>query len=765
MLEIDKTDFRWNWALSWAVNNLYYDLLNVDVTHVPYARTHRNSSFFLKTRLGYIPEQALAQAISRYIHDDSYEVTDVKTIWDDNCSSSNGEVYIMVRAAGKKWIFKWWITKWSDWTLCFTGSQSSITKVWDWTVSGCWDWKMFVTDYAKWSPVRVLDSSSSVVWHSWVQVNWYENWTTVGYFSTSDIETWDDEFYYDRWSSSIKPWDYLVITNSLNQDTSWFAWQVRLITWITSTGRLTLDSPWLWFKTLNSTEIKDSGSTEVTWDWLTFMVFHDWGSVIGFTDDNNIRLVYGNDTIDFEDIWSNSSTSIIWVADANNKVFILTDNWYVHYNHDTGWYNKFYINDDMMAWPDKTSLVAYKDFLLAFGSKHISVWVPDDANRYYTMYNQSTSIWVWSRYAYAEYEWDLIFVSNDKRLLALWVSATAWRYMLEHEDVWEMLNGKLATMLDTDEAYVWSYNNNLRVFVLSKESPYKIVWWEIVVDDNSNNMTHIYKFDTLFKVWSEDHLSNILMTWVYEWLWYWRDWVFVRWLNDNWEPVDYETYQDYLDDRWTKVKAQVNAYLVENENNWLEWQPSLFSLAKLNRLITTLWPGRYSNNTKIHIQSYLQWIWVDYEFPVWTEDGSINNYWIDYITKTYIWEEVEIEWCLLDAVQDSQQVFTPNPCGVNKISVQDLIKDTPRCEWRKEYMLQEHWTCINDTLYTFSPTMPLVAEVWDNQNYSTQIKIEIISELGDIMTFGWFLAEVFVSPIWYKWPDWEYQLQTKTGCN
>jgi hypothetical protein len=58
MAQQDKTDFYWNGMLAGAINNLYYDLINVDVCHVPYATNHRNSSFFLKTRLGYLIDES-----------------------------------------------------------------------------------------------------------------------------------------------------------------------------------------------------------------------------------------------------------------------------------------------------------------------------------------------------------------------------------------------------------------------------------------------------------------------------------------------------------------------------------------------------------------------------------------------------------------------------------------------------------------------------------------------------------------------------------
>ena len=53
MAQQDKTDWYWNGVLAGAVNNLYYDFINVDVVHTPYSSNYRNSSFFLQTRMNY----------------------------------------------------------------------------------------------------------------------------------------------------------------------------------------------------------------------------------------------------------------------------------------------------------------------------------------------------------------------------------------------------------------------------------------------------------------------------------------------------------------------------------------------------------------------------------------------------------------------------------------------------------------------------------------------------------------------------------------
>ena len=89
MAQQDKTDWYWNGALAGAVNNLYYDLINVDVVHVPYARTHRNSSFFLKTRLSYTIQEARSNWTGK--QDDEWKdakVADVKIIWNRSCNNN-----------------------------------------------------------------------------------------------------------------------------------------------------------------------------------------------------------------------------------------------------------------------------------------------------------------------------------------------------------------------------------------------------------------------------------------------------------------------------------------------------------------------------------------------------------------------------------------------------------------------------------------------------------------------------------------------------
>jgi hypothetical protein len=76
--------------------------------------------------------------------------------------------------------------------------------------------------------------------------------------------------------------------------------------------------------------------------------------------------------------------------------------------------------------------------------------------------------------------------------------------MLSFQDIGkEIINSKLSTMLPSDEAFIADYDNQLRVIVNTREHPIKT--------ESNNNQTHIYKFDNLFNIWTEDHLANILL--------------------------------------------------------------------------------------------------------------------------------------------------------------------------------------------------------------------------------------------------------------
>lgn len=746
----DKTDFRWNGKLAWeAINTIYYDLINVDATHVPYATMNRNSSFFLKTRQQFKPLKGTSVL-------SWYTIMDMKIIWDLSCIKESWTAYVMAKKWKKAYIFKAPIEWWCSWDW---ERIKSLNSEWE-----CRDWKLFTTNYVKWPSIDCTDElwmfekikeweKKKDTWdYTWIQINQYNLWTTVWIFSDENVDSWYYKF------KNVTRWDYLLVYSSLNADDSWYAWQVRMITWIDDLWRILVKWSWLWFKTPDSTKFEEWEIREVALGWLKYAIFHSWWEVLWFSDSNNIYL-----NIDWDESfkvysqsWWTWDTKILWVASAANKIFILTDTWFVHFSKEWVEMNKFFINDSMDAWTDKSSIVSYRDTVICFWNRHIAVWVPED--KWWSMYNQSTTVWTRSRYSYWEYDWDMILISNDRRLLSMTIANDVGKYMLQFQDVWELLNSKLATLVDGDECYVWDDNNDLRVFVQTKANPYVYKSREIDFNDEENNwVLHIYKFDKQYKVWSEDHIEWLLFNWVRDWAYYWQDWIYIRW-KDCWYDIRNTEWGKHL-----SYKSIINAFLIENEVTWMEWRPDLFMLAKLNRIITTLWPWNYSDNTRIHIQSYRQWIWVDYEFPIWTWDASINNKRIDYITKAYLWEENEIDSCQLWAIQDSQTKYWAT-CTDNKVRVQSLIPHTPRCSDWYEFLLQDHWVCVNDTLYRFAPTMPLVTSLGENQNYSTQIKLELISEWWDVVSFWWWLAELFIAQLWNTWTDGEYALWANSSC-
>lgn len=796
MAQQDKTDWYWNGVLAGgAVNNLYYDLINVDVVHVPYATTHRNTSFFLKTRPGYVA----AESWINWYWTSWWDVTDIKIIWkNDDCTKQNGTVYVM----GKKWknkaIFVWKIENWcvyyeTDWNndpMAFfnctdwcSGECPDMTTEWY-----CWDRKLFTTNYVKWprkkwTELAVPTGSTTVsdIWIlTWIQMNKYVNWTSVWLFTDEYVESWDYAFT----STMFKPWNFILVYESWTAEEDWAAWQVRLIIWKDDSDwidRVMVSEPWLWLKVAWTT---DWDPDPETWKHVSYAVFEDWGEVIWFTANNKIYLMPNDEDCDVispynQYAWENTS-NIIWVADASDKIFVLTENWYIHYCSEWSiwWYNKFFIQDDMFAWVDKTSITSFRDAVITFGRRHIGVWIPDTQWEFWTMYNQSTSVGIWSKYAFWEYDWDLVFVSNDKRLMALWPASATGRYMFQFQDVgWQILNSKLSTMLDTDEVFIWTDGNNLRVFVQTKAIPYVDTHYHTIeeADRNlewDNTMTHIYKYDTLFSVWTEDHVP-FLLSWATEWVTFGEDWLYVRRYSKNKYPNNPGCDVQWTDShtKWP-YESRINAYLIENEadwsgasNSWLANRPKLYNTAKLNRLLTTLWPWIYSNNTKIKITTYSKWIWYTYEFPI---SGDWND-WVWLITDYYLWEsltpeqEEKIE-CMLSTLQDWQIQYQAK-CTDKKLHYHTEVQKTPWCDTYREFLIQDHWVCINDKLYELAPTMPLTTTLWENQPYATQIKLELIWGVGDIICFGWRIWEMFVAPIFTTGPDWEYQLQPNTDCD
>lgn len=763
MAQQDKTDWYRNGELAGAVNNLYYDFINVDVCHVPYATNHRNSSFFLKTRMAYEISSKWNRSAM-----DWFEATDLKIIWDEDCNNQSWEVYVMWR---KNWnikaMFRAAIDEWC---------VQDFKKVTDdmLQTAYCWDWKMFITDYVKWKKYDIEhnqndifeDNNTSVTpiawWTTWIQINQYKLWTQVGLFTDENVKNWRYKF--KQWDA-VTQGNYILVYHSNNLDDSWFAWQVRMITGIDAEWRIIVDSPWLWFTVLDTSDFEEWESKEQEWSWLSYAFFTDWWEVVGFSNNKDIKILYWDWLITsvYNQAWLPwvaGKWKIIWVASTSTKIFVLTQNGYIHYSKEWNAYNKFFIDEDMFAWPDKIAIAGYRDMVLAFWRKHIAIWVPDEQDRFWTMYDQSQTIGLRSRYSFTEYDWDLIFVSNDKRLLALWVASTAWRYMLQHEDVWQMLNWKLSALIPWDEVYLWSDDNNLRVFCNISYEPYQNYEWHANIKDNrALTSTHIYKFDTLFKVWSEDHVEWHLIRWATEGVYFGEDWVYVRNVGDV--------------DCWDQTfKAYISAYLIENESDWIWWsssrlanRPKLYNTAKLNRIITTLWPGIYSNSSVIRVTSYSKWIGYTYEFPISWE----WNDWLWLITSYYTNSELTPEErekinCMISVIDDNQKQYQPN-CTDKDVYRQFPAQKQPRCEDYDELITESHWICINDKLYELAPTMPLVTNLWENQQYSTQIKLELIWWSGDVICFGGRLAEMFIAPLFNTWPDWEYQLQPETDCS
>lgn len=772
MANIDWTTMRWNGKLSGSVDLLYYNKENVDVVQPPYAWRDRNSSFFLQTRKWYVWDVYLKQSLydHKFVEEDEdfldreWDITDVKVLWDWACDKENWAVYYYCITKDKHYKTVA-IRKIEDGCM-----QQKVYMADPWVVRwcSCSDDKLFTTTYVKWPALGIVIDEETwntirAVENWWIQINRKEWWVTRWYF-TLDILKLPD-------FSLITPsiWDYVVAYSTTNTEKSGFCWQVRTIIWKWHNGEIMVNAPWLWFR--DDLDEND----EVRWEWVSFQIFHEYWEVVGFTSPDWVEIIVNpfdeNEYFrtltmcDFHQWWREAWCIISSTADVD-RVYFLYENWYIHYWWI--WMNKFFsmTDDAFFAGKDKTSITTYRDMILAFWRKHIAVWLWDDTWTYARMYNQSTSIWLKNRYAFGEYNWDMLFVSNDNRLLALQFESNAWTHMLSFQDVWAYANPFLKAMLPTDEAFLWVDNNELRIFINSKAN---------IDRDARNSKTTILKYNTIFQTWTVDILKYFLINWCHEWVFFGDDVYYRSWWVDKW--VKFTKYPEWDDDNYTledrEYQVNIAAFLLENEENGMknsDWALDLFRLASLQKLIILLWTWRYSDElTKIKITERRGWRWREYVI-----NCLENNDWVKLIWYAYNWAQLEEDFlkkkeCVIDSLNDGSKQKRVRCEEWHKI--QDPIQQSPRCEiygWDKLYrdvQLWEHNVCINDEVYELAPTMPLTIQLWDQENYNTGIKVELISTNWDVINFWWFMAELHLATLWQNmWWDWEYQITVDTGC-
>ncbi len=745
MASLEWTQLWWNWKLNSSADLLYYDKINVDVVHPPYAKRDRNSSYFFKTRKWYKADEYITDWLYSKNNWWSYDVVDVEILWEDKCEEENWIIYYMCvsEERDEKIILSRRIVNWvidSDIHQIYKNPQ----------YCKCVDEKFFRTSYVKWASRDIYEWKVQSNWEWWIQINRVEWWAMRGYFTDKSIEEWENKF--NWWI--IMPWDYLVIYGSENWSDDWFCWQVRTITWINKiTWELTLDSAWSWFQ---------DWEDEVRWGNLSYRIFSEWWEVVWFTSGRWVTIAVDDmDTITLCDFWrpTNNAECIIASSATPDRIFLLYDNWWIHF-----WWvgrDKFFDSGDaMFCWEDKYNIECYRDFILAMGSKRMAVAVADSTGQYFRMYNQSSTIWLKNKYAYWEYNWDLLICSNDNRLLALKIASNVWQYMLEYEDIWQYVNPFLKAMLKTDKCYIWNDENQLRIFINTLSD---------VDRDESNTRTLILKYDTIFWVWTCDKIWYSIIRWVTEWTFFWDN-VYTKFGNKD---ISYREFDWWIQIEQNTYNIWISAFLLENEENWQTQNnrsADLFSLAQLQKLIILLWTWRYDDsNTQLKIIEYRNGYWYEQTIKSLTTNDWLNN-----IGAAYEWNSIELSECVLSDIKDGSNAIRTS-CEewhlIQKpIPLWEMIYREPH--WNnavltyaeRDYELADHRVCINDEVYKMAPHMPLVVELWDQENYNSQIYVELVSNSDDVINFGWFLANLSLAPLWHKWADWEYLIEVDTGC-
>ena len=322
-----------------------------------------------------------------------------------------------------------------------------------------------------------------------------------------------------------------------------------------------------------------------------------------------------------------------------------------------------------------------------------------------------------------------------------------WPNMLSFEDVWQYINPYLKAMLPWDECHIGVDNNQLRIFLNTVSD---------VDKDTEKSRTLIFKYDTTFSTWTVDQLKYAIIWWVYEGIFFWDAVYWRKWYSD----IGVYTSGSFEENKGS-YNVRISAFLLENEDNWMSTTDAtldLFRLASLQKLVVLLWMWKYDgSNTQIKITEYRNWFWYDYVI-----DSLEWNTWLYNVWAAYEWESIEVSDCVLADIRDNSKALRTTCPEWHKI--QNSIAQEIWCDYEHPYQLTDHNVCINDEVYKMAPTMPLSITLWDQEHFNSEIYVELVSNSDDVINFWWFLAELMVAPIGYKWWDWEYAIEVDSGC-
>lgn len=719
--DINNAKSYWNGKLAGKPNLLYNKFVNFDVVWPTYShfwQRKKPTSFFLEKRKWYMNHVLTTRF-------EWWTVTDIVQLDESTCSGKKWyEFYYLINNANMKII---WAEIW-DCDNFFT--------VYDGCRCECQYDRFITTDFVRWIPRKLADTwlSNNRVSTTWKQVN--STWALPLWYFTDSLN-----FNYDTNDNGIRNGDYVYVWWSPNTDWSAYCWQVRQVLniwdfqWSDDDDDFRLSTPWSNFAPSQTTATN-----------ATYSIFPEWGKVFMFATCEGIKIYHArNNTYTQEwtqlvpsgtpylttvcdyTFWLNGTINCVTsIQEYNDRINVMFDNGYNMF----GWlaFDKMAMSLDNynLVWPDKIISTVFRNFLLSFGKDSIYTLVYDantQSNRWYPL---RTNMGIWSKYAFTEFDNSFFFVASDRRLYALSIKADWEKYVLDLQDMSDIMKWDLEMLQDNDEVFLYADWQKLSIFINGRNNQ----------DNTNTTKTKILNFNRDYGVWTEHH-SSVVISWI-------RHWYFIgKWLftycgdKDGWTTI----YTPWYIDSWHYFDAYVDSYIWEHEENGTDI--NMFTQKQINWIKVIL--GRWiytNNNTVLEIDQNNSWYKAKY---------SVSNVesieWIRNNNAIIAWTKSSIEpsRCILDNIDDYTTIN--RECIDSFESIQD--KEVLHCGCPTETKkFDDYNICLDDKAYALSETYTIMFPL--ALMNSDLFRVRIYSKWGDRMVFGGMLIELEQQPI-NKW--------------
>lgn len=695
------------WILNSQTQNPYYSVVNFDISGPSYSwhgRKPRNESFYYTKRLPYWKPNSVIN-----LNYSNYNVTDISSVNKQWCNQDDCTKYYMLQNPwntgngqnGLKIVTK----NCSNCTYTgFSYRDNNWNVVQQDSFCDCQFPEFLKTWFVSWAPKKKSDK--------WIQRN-ILNWT-VGTFRDTNSMSW----------ISIWDWIYVYKLSNTVSGANAMPWQARQVlrssTDENGNSIFIVDSP------RSSLDESQEG------DGAEYKVYPERGEVMMYVSCNEVRIIHAlhwdrdwswnvveNYISDVTTIyaWFNQGNVVYSLDEFNNQIYILGSKWYILSWGLAADKMLMTVSNTNYVGSDKLSQTTFRNFLIQFWPKNLSVVVQQQSNSLEFdsstfSYNLDSSVGIFSPNAYIAYQNWLYMVASDKRLYSINI-ASDWGngFLLELTDQSWMIKGDLDLLRPWDDVRMDADGTHMYIFINNKTS----------ISNTDNTKTRILKFYNDYNTWVRHDICCAVISRKID-NEYIGEWLFVQSINTNWETKDCNT---------NYVAAYIEAIIGENWE-WQEFNSMQMKELKWLKILLGKW-YYHDTSTRVVIDYWTHWYNQQFQ-----SDKIEHIEWIDRNNKLRDWTVTSPSECAMELLAECTNVV--KECSTEIVA--GVTTETIDC-YEYTARVMDNSMCVDDVTYEMSDIYNLWLNLWHLKR-SDIYRIKIMSMGWDTMAFGGMVAWVDV---------------------